>query len=55
MGQYDKGQAEDMDVHWKIHSIGHRDWGVDLEGNHIALCQTVGHRSVISRGCIWKK
>ena len=55
MGQYDKSQAEDMNVRWKGHSIKHRDWGVDLEGNHIALCQTAGHRSIISRVYIWKK
>ena len=48
MGQDDKSQAEDMDVRLKRHSIEHGDGGVDLEGNHIALCQTAGHRSVIS-------
>ena len=55
MGQYDTSQAKDLDVRWKRHSIEHRDLGVDLEGNHIGLCQTAGHRSVISIVYIWKK
>ena len=50
MGQDDTSQAEDMSAAGKLNT-GAAIKGVDIEGSHIALCQTAGHRSVISREC----
>ena len=49
MGKDGKSQAEDMDVRWKRHSI---EPGTEVLTSK-ALCQTAGHRSVISRVSTW--